>query len=244
MTLADILNDAYTKNGVIAAGETYDPALGPYALNEANRLLEEFNIRSVMIYTMNIVSFILTARTLPTYWYTIGPTGEFVTPRPLWIERANLVLTSSNPPSRIQLLQNNDLQWMDVTVPSLGSAPYPTEYYMNGDFPNARLYIWPYPTNTGNAIELLVPNQVAAWVAVTDTFAFPPGFQNAYMLTLSEWLCEGLKEIPPTLALAAAKARAYYASLNTASPKMSTTDSGMPNNRSNSGNFHDGWPSN
>jgi hypothetical protein len=247
MTINDIICQAYIKNGIIAPGEenSLDPSLGSYAIGQSNLVLEEFNVRSVMIYTFNILTFPLIARTLPTYWYTIGPVGaDFTTPRPLWISRANIIITSSNPTSRMPLLIDNDMQWSDVTTPALGGAPYPTELYMNGDFPNARIYLWPYPTSTGNELELFVPNQISSFAALTDTFAFPPGFQNAFMLTLSEWLCEGFRAVPVSLQQSAAKARAYFASLNSAAPKISTTDSGMPGQRSDGGgNFYNGWPS-
>lgn len=244
-TLNDIISQALVKNGINAPGEDTDADMVVYGLAQANLLLEEFNIRSVMVYTSNFNTYNLTALTLPTYWYTIGPSGaNFTAPRPLMLKRANLILTSSSPSSRVPLEIMNDLQWSDVTIPSLGTNPYPTKIYLNGDFPNARIYLWPYPTSAGNQLELLTTNQVSQFAAVTDTFAFPPGFQNAFMLTLGEWLCEGFKPVPQSLARAASKARAYFASLNSASPKMSTTDSGMPGNRASGGNFYNGWPSN
>lgn len=245
MTFGEIAQQSFIKNGILAPGESLPAELAQLALTDGNLLIEEFNIRDLMIWTTNINQYPLTARILPTYWYTIGPTGaDFTAPRPLTISRANIVLTNSNPPSRFPLEIVNDMQWSDVTVPSLGSAPYPTKLYNNGDFPNSRLYLWPYPTSSGNALELFTTNQASEFTDVSDMFSFPPGYANAFMLTLAERLCEGFKAVSPSLAKSAAMARAYFGSKNSAAPKISTTDSGMPNGNAVDGpgnTFWNGW---
>ncbi len=245
MTLAEVITQAYIKNGIMAEGEPLDANLGASALLDANILLEEWSIRDLMIWTTAINEYVLTARTLPTYWYEIGPTSAdaaFVTQRPTKILRANLILTNSNPPSRDPLEIVDDLQWSDETVPSLGSAPYPSKLYADGSFPNQRLYLWPYPTSSGNSLELFTPNQVAAFAAITDTFSFPPGFLGAFMYTLSERTCEGKRAIPPSLALAAANARARFGSTNSAAPKISTIDGYSGGRGNGGGTFWDGYP--
>ncbi len=243
MTFEEIATQAFVKNGIVAPGEPLSAELGQLALNDGNLLLDEMNIRSVMIYTTSILSFPLTARTLPTYWYEIGPTAaDFVTARPNRIERANLIWTSVDPPVRIPIAIVDDLQWSDQPVPKIASN-VPNTLYNDGGFPNSKLYLWPYPNTTGNELELFVWNVISQFVAITDTFAFPPGFANAFMLTLAERTCEGFRAIPDSLKASAAKARSYFATLNSASPKMTTTDSGMPGHRTASGNVFNGWPS-
>lgn len=244
MTLGDIAQQAFIKNRQIAPGEPVPAELGVLALNDANLILEEWNITSVMIWTENILQFPLLARTLPVYWYTIGPSGaDFTAPRPTRIDRANIVLTNSNPTIRIPLQIVNDLQWSDVTTPDLGSAPYPTKLYNNGDFPNSRLYLWPFPNQNGNALELFVPNAVSQFADLSDTFSFPPGFQNAFMLTLAERMIQSFDDAPPSLVRMAARARAAFARINTVAPKCSTTDSGMPNSGGDGqgNNSYNGW---
>ncbi len=246
MTFGDIAQQAFVKNSLLAPGEAVPADLGQLALTDGNLLIQEFNIRSVMIWTTDILEFPLTARTLPTYWYTIGPTGaDFTATRPNVIQRANIILTSSNPTSRFPLELVNDMEWSDVTVPSLGSAPYPTKLYNDGSYPNSRLYLWPYPTTTGNALELFVPHQSAEFATLSDTFSFPPGFANAFMLSLAERTVEGFAPIPQTLAKSAAMARARFQNLNSQSPKMSTVDGFSGSNRGDGpGNsYWNGWSS-
>lgn len=243
MDLGDLIADAYVKNGIQAPGEATVAERADYALREANRMIGQWNIQNLLIFTTDIRVFPLTARTLPTYWYTIGPTGDFVTARPNIIKKANLVLTTSSPTTRVPIDIYDDLQWGDIPTPALGAGAYPTALYNDGDYPNSKLYLNPYPTITQNSLELYVERVTSAFTAITDSFQMPDGYEDAFMLTLSERLCEGVREIPATLKNAAAMARAAVKSVNSKSPKMSTSDSGMPHSGgANNGTFWDGWP--
>lgn len=244
------------KDGILAPGETADSDYADFAMREANRMLDQWNIQANFIWTKPILLFTLTARPISTtdssnqYWYTIGPAAslvgggnpDFIAPRPTRILRANLMITSSTPNVRVPLAILDAMQWSDETVPDLGTSPYPTAIYDDYANPFSRLYIWPFPQTTGNQIELFVPNQISRFVALSDSFVMPPGYEDAFMLTLSERLCTGVKTPPPDLQAAAAMARANVRSLNSRAPKISTTDSGMPSRNRSGGNFYDGWP--
>lgn len=267
-TFNDIATDAFIKNGLLAAGETLDPNQAAYAMREANRLLDQWNIQSLFIFTQVIYLFTLTTRPIVVngvsqYWYTIGPASsvvagppaqpDFVAVRPNYILRANLVLNVTTPNTRVALAILDDRQWAAETVPALGTAPYPSKLYYDYGFDTSgaagvaqgcgKIYLHPYPNQTGNQLELFVPNQVARFAAVTDTFNMPMGWEDPFMLTLSERTIEGLRAIPATLSQAAARARANLRSMNSRSPKISTLDTGMPGNRrSGNGNVFNGWP--
>lgn len=266
MTFNDLASDSYVKNGMLAAGETLDPNLAEYARREANRLLDQWNIQRLYIFTTTILLFPLTARPINTsdsptqYWYTIGPGGgtlatDFQVPQPNRIKRANLMLQSSNPNARVPLDVLDALQWSDQTTPNLGTTIPTSVYYDYANVANgidangnalqfSRLYVWPYPTVTQNQLELFVWNQVARFASINDTFSFPDGWEDAVMLTLAERTIEGIRPISPTLRADAARARANVRSLNSQSPKMSTTDFGMPgrgNGNSGGSNVFNGW---
>lgn len=262
ISLEQLVTDACYKNGLLAPGETLEPNYGDYGLRESNRLLDKWNIQANFIFSNNILIFPLTARPISSsdstnqYWYTIGPAGsmpdgvsnpDFVAPRPPRLLRANFLITSVFPQVRVPLSVLDSMQWFDETVPQLGTSPYPTSIYDDYNDPFSRLYIWPQPNTTGNSIELLVWNGLNAgsrFQAITDTFEMPDGYEDAFMLTLSEKLCTGIKTAPPELVVDAANARAIVRGLNSKSPKMSTVDSGMPGRTYGTGygNFYDGWP--
>jgi hypothetical protein len=245
MTLLDIVKQAFVKNGLASPGEALSAELGALALIDANLLIQEWNIRDVLVYTTDIQVFTLTARTPPTIWYEIGPTAaDFVTARPLNIKRANLIWQQSTPSVRIPITIIDDLQWSDQPVPEVASNT-PTTLYNEGSYPNSRLYLWPYPNTTGNQLELFVTHQVAEFATLADTFSQPPGFANAFMMTLAERTLQGFRDVPMALSRAAAGARARFASLNAEPPKLSTMDNGLQSrggiNNSPSANVFSGW---
>jgi hypothetical protein len=256
-----LATDAYIKNGILGIGEPLPGELGDFAFREANRMLDQWNVQALFSWTKTILLFNLTARTLPQYWFTIGPSGgtaapDFVAPQPTRIIRGNLILTQSSPSSRVPMEIWDARQWAAETVPALGTTVPNNLYYDYQNAPNgvdsngnalqlSNLYIWPYPTTTLNQVELFTESQVARFASVADVFSMPMGYEDAFMLTLSERLCEGLRDISPTLSAAAMKARANVKSLNSRSPKIWTTDSGMPGSARGSGgasNFYSGWP--
>lgn len=245
MTLNDIVRQAFVKNALLAPGEALPAELGELGRVDANLLVQDWNIRSLMIYTTDIQVFDLTARTPPTIWYEIGPTAaDFVTARPLNIKRANLIWQQSTPSCRIPITIIDDLQWSDQPVPEVASNT-PTTLYNDGSYPNSRLYLWPYPNTTGNQLELFVTHQVAEFATLADTFSEPPGFANAFMMTLAERTLQGFRDVPLSLMRAASGARARFASLNAEPPKLSTMDSGLQSrggiNNSKSANVFNGW---
>jgi hypothetical protein len=257
-TFQQVATQAYIKNGMLAPGEALDANLAAYALSEANDILDSWNVQLLFISSYDIALYTLTARTLPNYFYTIGPAGgtldtDFHALQPTRIIRANLMLTQSNPNSRVPLQILDIRQWSDETVPALGTTVPTSLYYDYANVPNgvdtdgnslqySRMYVWPYPTSTLNQMELFTPKQLARFTDVQNTFSMPVGYRRALVLTLAESTAEGVREISATLRADGARARAAIRGLNSQSPKMSTVDSGMPGQRRNGGNFYNGWP--
>jgi len=262
VTFNDIATDAYIKNGLMAPGETLDANLGAYAVREANRLLDQWNVQAAFVFTTQIILFNILSRPITVngvsqYWFTIGPgpqsgvplQPDFVGVRPVALIRANLMLTTISPNVRVPLQILDARQWSDETVPNLSTAPYPNKIYYDASFDgngNARIYLHPVPNTTSNQLELFITNQVARFATVNDPFSMPIGYEDAFMLTLAERTIEGFRAIPPTLAQAAARARAAIRAINSQSPKMSTTDTGMPGRLrgQGAGNVFNGWPAN
>lgn len=251
--LSQVIGDACVKNGLCPIGQPIPPNIGEYAVREANRLRAEWNIQSLMIYQQLIQAFSLTARP-PAWdadqtWYTIGPIAadanvDFNTTRPTRILRANLLINGSAPtgPVRVPLDLYNADQWASVTTPTLGTYPYPTALYDDYADPISKLYLWPYPNQAGNQLEIFSWKQSADFADLADSFTMPPGYESAFMLTIAERLIVGLKDPDAKLSSDAAMARSVVKGLNSRSPLINTADSGTPNSTSNSqGNFYNGW---
>ena len=145
--------------------------------------------------------------------YTIGPGGDFVADRPLRIERANVIL-STTPEVRVPLEIIDDQQWAAVRVTNI-STTLPLKLYMDGAFPEATIYLWPYPSAAYD-LELFTPNQLGIHDAATELFSLPPGYEDAIVYSLAERMC-ALWRLPVTQDIAehARRARSAIQSVNT-----------------------------
>jgi hypothetical protein len=87
MTIQDILNSAFKELGVLATGETLPADMAQDARSKLNLMLGSWSVRNVSVLATVEESFVLTASDGD---YTIGPSGNFNTTRPLKILNASI----------------------------------------------------------------------------------------------------------------------------------------------------------
>lgn len=244
MTPTQIINAALSALGVIAPGN--DPATedATYALDRLNDLLDAWALERRYVYVMNHNSFTFSASQQS---YTIGPassTPNFTAPRPVWIERANLVLTDSSPDTHIPLEVINTNDYAALAVPAL-SSDIPSRLYYQPTVTKGTLWPWPYPTVTSNQLELFTWNQLAqiASADVGTDYPLPPGYRKALILSLAEEMVLAFgKTNTEKLEADARKARAAIAGINTAPPNMDVSwPSGSVRYGASRSDFLSGW---
>src|SRR3990167_2863153 len=128
--------------------------------------------------------------------YTFGPSGTFtpssptVDKRPQRIERAKLVLTSSNPDSEYDLPVINAGSYADLSMPAQ-SATLPDRLYYEPRTPNGVLYPWPYPTDTANQLRLYWWHRLGTVLiaAIATDIDLPDGYELALTMDLAFMLC-------------------------------------------------------
>lgn len=221
MTGTQIINNAFTELGLIAAGESPASGDSTFGLEKLNRLLTGWATQRRMVFVMNHASYAFGSSKQS---YTIGPaatTPDFTATRPVKIERANVILVAGDPDVRAPLEVINTSDYASLGIPAL-SAEYPSKLYYQPTVSKGTLWPWPYPTNTANKLELFTWNQLAE-IAVADVgvdYPLPPGYDEAIILSLAESLCPAYgKQVSPELARMAQRARAAIAELNHAPPK-------------------------
>jgi len=246
-TAQDIIVDAFLEADVLdQPGQTPGPAFLTYGLSRLNRIVAQFSTRRAFVWTIGSARYTLSPSQTS---YTIGPTGNFVAPRPVGIgpgngiKNANIILTSVSPEVSIPLYIFNDTEWANIRVKDIPTS-IPTGIYNDGANPNSRLYLWGYPTQD-NDLQLWTPTQITQFASLGTTFEMPSGYQEAVTTTLAESLCSAYKKgvVAPSLAEAARRARAAVASLNSASPNISNDAAGLVSTRGGSYfNWLDGDP--
>jgi hypothetical protein len=225
---SDVVAAALLEIGVTAAGDNPAPEDAAWGLQKLQRLIDSFNARRELIFSMSFKIFTTVANLAP---HTIGPSGaagNFNVPiRPVQIVGASFILNSgtSNPvytPIRIR-----DAAWWNANpIPSL-STDIITDLYYEPDSPLGQLNFYPV-CNIANPVRLEIWNSLQQAVSLNTGLGFVQGYLDAVVLTLAVNLCPSFKlAVPPDLRQARTEAMRIITANNDKAPRIQT-DSGMP----------------
>ena len=227
ITARTIIADALIEIGVIDANRTMSAEEADYGLDKLNRMIDLWNAKQSFVVVIEHNSYTwTTSRTS----YTIGPTGNLVGTRPLRIERANLVLTAADN-YRKALHIYEVMDWAQIPYPAEDGAEADLIYYAPTT-PNGTIYPWPYPEDESgplaNQLELFTWAQHSKFADLSTEFSFPPGYEQAMVLSLAEDLSVPFgRAISQDLRDLARKSRMIIADLNMMPPRLRTRESGM-----------------
>ena len=120
-----------------------------------------------------------------TNTFTIGPTGDVVAQRPVWIEAMNYVVPGSSPEVETIMAPMNDDQYDVLSIKSLSSA-LPTQFYYNTSFTTllGSMFVWPTPSQNVKTY-IYVKQGAGVPVNVTDTVIGPAGYAEAFIYQLA-----------------------------------------------------------
>lgn len=222
----------------VGAGETPSADDLALVLSKVQRVFDNWNAEHEASYADVFTTYTLTAGLNP---HTIGPTSATwtVTQRPVTIDGIDLVLTSSTPYVYVPVAMVDAATYQAVSVPAITTS-IPTLAYYDATWPNGSIYLYPVPS-TAYGLRLRTRTLLTALALTLDTtFTLPPGYLDATILTVAESLWPFGRDLPPLLALNAAKARARIFTNNVTVPNLVTQDSGMPasGNPATTFNYH------
>ena len=177
---SDLITSAFRKIDVIAAGETPNADEYADALSSLNVMLESWSAEQISVY--QIVNF-AAALTAAQQVYTMGPSGNFNTSRPLKIESAGIITPDG---LRHAMTMVGALDWAKIEEKSL-TGKLPKVLYNDNAYPLLNLQVWPIPSASGGApsIDLYVWAQLQQFAAITDAFAMPVGYFRALVYGLA-----------------------------------------------------------
>ena len=227
-TCRDLISDSLTECGILAQGETATADDADAAHKRLNRMIESWRAERRLAYMIDIARHTLTANQTS---HTIGPSGDFVADRPTRIVRANVVVTGFTPElhNPLNIVERAE-EWAEVTAPLL-SASVPSHLYCDYAYPDATLYLFPYPAESYD-LELFTWKQLARFKTLDDAVSLPDGYYEALMYSLAERLCAPFGvpgDIRQQIAKDAALARTRIANVNMRAPVISVLGSGIPN---------------
>ncbi len=181
-TLRDIGSDALTELGVLAAGEELDADGALFLLRVANRLLDYWASRRLMIYSPNVLTtFTIVSGTRD---YTVGTGGTINRIRPEFINEVRFIDTGPTARPEYPLTRYLDDDWNRVTLKTLQGV-YPIAWYYNPTYPLGVVSLWPVPTSGTLQGQFYAPAAITEFTSIIDAIALPPGYREALVTNLA-----------------------------------------------------------
>lgn len=188
-TVRTIVTEALRENNIVAYNETPSSSDIMLGLRRFNLFVDLLKADKLTIQEVKRSTFSLVASQTS---YTIGPAGNWVVERPMFIARAGFVdtiINATNPPeTKIDVL--TDEEWADITVKST-TAPSVQALWYYRNFSSAEagtIFVWPVCTVAAQ-VALYLPNpldEVAETSAGLDTAIYtPPGYRLMLIMNLA-----------------------------------------------------------
>jgi hypothetical protein len=181
-TVLSIVTQALQEIGAYGQGEGLSAADAQVCLLRFQNQIDAWQADSLTLAVNAQLTF-----TIPsgTNTFTIGPTGDIVAQRPVYIEAMNYVVVGSSPEVETEMAPMNDDQYDALSIKNLTSS-YPTQYYYNTSFTslNGSMFVWPTPTQDVKVYPY-VKQGPGVPVALSSTITGPAGYQEAFVYQLA-----------------------------------------------------------
>lgn len=196
-TYRDLISGSLRLLGVIAQGEAPSAAEADDALATLNEMIDSWNSTDALLYTTTTKIY---TPSVAQSSYSIGPTGDIVVAvRPTRLYAAFLRNTSASPYYDIPMTILSDTEYASITAKGLTSN-IPFYIYMDREWPNANLFVYPVPSGAGIALGLQYLEALDSGVGLDDTESLPPAYRQALRFNLAVKLApEYGQEAPPTV---------------------------------------------
>lgn len=180
-TVSDIIKDALIEIGVQMPSEALKPDEAEHGLRVLNRMIQQWNIQDLMVYTLErqLFSFIVGRQS-----YTLGPSGDFNTARPARIQMASVQNSTLSMPVEIPITLFTDDEWRSTAVKATPSL-FPTGVWQTGGVPLNTLHFWPIPQSSDYQVILYTWGKTSDFSAITDNVVFPNGYEEALVTNLA-----------------------------------------------------------
>jgi len=178
-TAGDQINAALRLIGQLAEGETPSAATSQDALAALNQMIDSWNTDRLLVYTTETQTFTWPAGEETR---TIGPTGNFVGNRPVFIDDATYFSDpGTNVSYGIKLI--NQQQYNGIALKTVTST-YPQVMYVNNTFPDMTMTVYPVPT-IDLTFYIVSIQELAQPATLATTLSFPPGYLRCFKYNLA-----------------------------------------------------------
>ncbi len=177
-TSLDLIKRSLRLRGVYGSGESIPSDEATDAQIAMNAMLEDWRNEKLMAYAMRdeVLTMVNGQGT-----YTLGPTGDLGTTRPVKIDNAYIRDASTDYP--VEIVSRDD--W-DGIPDKTNDSDIVQHLLFEGTMPDATIKVWPVPT-TANVLHMRTWLPIAE-LALNDTITLPPGYETAIPFNLAIYL--------------------------------------------------------
>ena len=178
-TAGDQINRALRLLGVLAEGETASAATAQDSLVALNQMIDSWNTERLSVFATQDQVFNWTPGEIKR---TLGPSGDFVGNRPILLDDATYFRDpQTNVSFGIKFI--NQQQYDGIAVKTVTST-YPQVMFINNEFPNIEMFIYPRPTRLLEWHFISV-EELSQPANLATQLAFPPGYLRAFTYNLA-----------------------------------------------------------
>lgn len=178
-TAGDQINAALRLLGVLAEGETTSASVSQDSLAAMNQMIDSWNTERLMVYNTIDQMFTWPAGLIER---TLGPTGDFVGLRPVLLDDSTYYRDpGTNVSFGIKFI--NQQQYDGIAVKTVTST-YPQVMWINMEFPNIAMTVYPKPTRDLEWHFISVQELAQPATLATDIY-MPPGYLRAFKYNLA-----------------------------------------------------------
>ena len=178
-TARDQINGALRLIGMLAEGESPSAATSQDALTALNQMIDSWNTERLLVFSTQDQVFTWTPNQIHR---TLGPTGNFVGNRPILLDDSTYFKDPTNGISfGIKII--NQQQYDGIAVKTVTST-YPQVMWINMDYPDIDMYVYPVPTK---ALEwhFISVTELDQPADLSTNLAFPPGYLRCFKYNLA-----------------------------------------------------------
>lgn len=178
-TAGELINGALRLIGMLAEGEVPSAATSEDALTAMNQMIDSWNTERLSVFSTQDQIFIWPNNQVHR---TLGPTGDFVGNRPVQLDDSTYFKDPTTGISYgIKII--NQQQYDGIAVKSVTST-FPQVMWINMDYPNIDMYVYPVPTK---ALEwhFISVEELTQPATIYTQLTFPPGYLRAFRYNLA-----------------------------------------------------------
>lgn len=198
MTGRELINRSLRLIGGLAAGETASAAEEQDAFDTLRDLLDAWTVMRLTHHEVCREVFALVGGTAT---YTLGDGGTWDHARPLWIEGAGLLSTStSGDVLEVPLEVLTTQRYAEVGIKGDSSA-WPQQLYFDMGFPWITVTVLPTPSASGLSVALYLPTPPSLFADLSTDYDLPPAWAQALRYNLAVELApEWGRSLDPVIA--------------------------------------------